>query len=368
MKHLDWIAAVGLGIGCSPTLTGAACLNDCNCPQEQRCVFDGGHGVCADGPNNCGGDAGPALFGTFTLNGGIAKPPGNQGTVVAWDHDPAIDAGGSMEATVGADGTWQINPSTEGETYYLQGFYALNAGRVVAGSVDKLAANGQSIAIDVPTYRCTVWSELAIPGQAAYLAGLIADVPNITDGTQTPNATVTATDGVRPTPFTFTLLPHPEDPFDNGDWAWGPLVAGDTVAHDTYAFSIEAPGYDAGTKCTVNNTSLTTVPTGVTLTPNPWNTLGTETITFIPPLSAQASYLGIAGVTLPSGSYLEVTHPQDGAMVTVVVDAGTIGDTCSVSSGKQCTFTVISVHQTVVGPAINEATSSTSQAFNTTQN
>jgi hypothetical protein len=372
VKQSAWLVAVALGFGCAPSLTGALCATDCNCPQQQRCVFDGGHGTCADGPNNCGGDAGPALFGTFTLNGGMAKPSGNQARVFAWDHNPALDGGPAVQATVNTDGTWQVYPSDLGQTYWLQGSYELNQGRVVNGGVISQMAMGQAIAIDVPTYQCIVWSELSEPSAAPYLAGLVADVPNITDGTELSTASITATDGVRPVPFMFTLSPHPEDPFDSGKWAWGPLLAGDTHAvQGTYAFTIDAEGYDAGTKCTVNNTSLQQVPSELNV-PAMWNTTAQQTVTFFPPLMAQVTYIGIVDansmrVSLPA-SLVQIFHPAaDGSKVTVTFPPGTLGNVCpQTTGGTQCSFGLLSVHTTFQGPGVNQATSSATAAFYTT--
>jgi hypothetical protein len=373
VRRFAWIAALGLGSGCAPTLTGALCATDCNCPQQQSCVLDGGHGVCADGPNNCGEDAGPALFGTFSLNGGIAKPAGNAAKVLVWDHNPIPDGGPAVQVTVSADGTWQISPSVLGQTYYLQGSYALNAGRIVNAGIVAQTADGRPVDVDVPTYQCTVWSELANPNMSAYLAGLVANVPNITDGTQSPTATVTATDGVQAVPFMFNLNPHPDDPFDNGEWAWGPVIPGLIQAHATYAFTINAPGYGPGTKCTVDNASLTQVPSQLNV-PSQWNTTIAQTVTFIPPLGTQVSFIGILDgnsmrVTLGSSQYVEIPHATDGPTVSVPFPVGTLGNVCPTSGGgNQCTLTVISVRQTNVGPGVNEATSSATAAFNTTQN
>jgi hypothetical protein len=365
------VTALAIAAGCAPPLEGATCVSDCNCPLQQTCVLDGGRGTCMTGSNYCGGDAGPALFGTFTLNGGIAKPTGNTAIVAIWTDTPTADGGPSAQATVNADGTWQVQPSVGGQSYYLQGWYALNAGRAVPGPLFAQVASGQPVNIDVPTYQCTVWSELAMPTASAYLAGLIADVPSITDGTQVSNATVTASDGVRPTPFPLSLVPRPEDPFDNGNWAWGPLLPGDTPAHGTYAFTIEAPGYHTGTTCTVNNMSLTQVPSALSVPPM-WKTTVAQTVSFNPPMATQVSFIGIIDgmgnrVPLGGGSYVEVQHAPDGSTVSVNFPAGMIGNVCSTSNGgRQCTLVVISVRQTVAGPGVNNATSSAVAFFNTT--
>jgi hypothetical protein len=374
------ILLLALLAGCSPTLSGAACLTDCNCPSAQRCLRnpDGGNGVCDDGANYCGKDAGPALFGTLTLNGGVQKPSGNAASVVAWDHNPTVFPDGGFETplfttNVNDDGTWELEQGASGATYYLTGIYALNAGRASWSLPEPETANGFSIDVDVPTYVCLVWSEFG-PTSAMplpFLAGLVADVPDITDGTELSTATVKASDGTRP--FTLKLTPHPEDPFASGKWAWGPLVPGDTPAvSGTYTFSISATGYDSATKCSVNSTLLNTVPTA-SMVPNPWDTTNDQTIVFTPPREAQATFIFIVDmsgnpVAIPP-QLTEIFHGTGGAPVSVTFPRNTLGSSICPENGKQCTLILLSVRQTFTGnTGVDEATASSSSFFNMTSN
>jgi hypothetical protein len=368
------LLALASAAACAPTLTGAACLGDCNCPSGQRCARnpDGGNGLCVVGANYCNKDAGPALFGTLTLNGGVQKPPGNPASVLAWDHNPGPLPDGGFEpplfyVPVNTDGTWEIDPGVSGTTYYLSGVYLLNAGRGVESLPAPHTASGLAADVDVPTYSCLTWSVLASAGGTPFLAGLVADVPDITDGTEISGASVKASDGMRD--FTLLFTPHPDDPFASGKFAWAPTIPGDTKAiAGTYTFTISATGYGNNTKCSVNNTLLGNVPTAPVV-PNPWITIQPQTVTFYPPREAQATYfivLDAVGNQQNLAQMNFVYHATTGAQVSVVFPAGTLGNVCP-ATGQQCTFNLLSLRTTLTGnTGICEATASSSSAFSTT--
>jgi hypothetical protein len=370
--------ATAVVAGCSPTLTGAACQTDCNCPSAQRCARnpDGGNGSCVTGANYCGKDAGPALFGVLTLNGGIPKPANNAASVYAWDHAPLIFGDGGLETPLlstptNSDGTWELPDGTAGTTYYLVGTYAINSGKTSWSLPAPQIANNRPLDVDVPTYGCLVWSELPMASAMPMpnLAGLVADVPNITDGTELSNATVKVSDGTNH--LTLSLTTQAIPPFiPIGLYGWNPSASSAPKAVvGAYTFTITGEGYDAGTKCSVNTTSLESVPAALTV-PATWFTNEAQTVTFSPPREAQFSFIGITdgagnAVQLPS-SDSAILHGTNSATVSVPFAPGILGSAACPAGGPQCTLTVLSVHETFTGnTGVDEASSSTTQAFYT---
>ena len=302
-RILGSIAALALAFaaGCAPTVTGAACLTDCNCPSALRCDKnpDGGAGRCIDGANYCGKDAGPALLGTLTLNGGIPKPAGNAAMVLAWDHQPAIfDDGGFesplIETTVDNDGTWGIEEATPGATYWLVGQYVMNPLRQSFSVPAQAPADGTIATVDVPTLTCNISSLRTAPGATATIlwAGAQSDVPDVTTGLELGDAGVKVVVNGSDIDLKLTTVQLLVPYVTAQRYSYVPPVDSPMALAENYGFKVKANGYSSSTLCQVTTHPLEHVPS-LTSVINPWPLDAGVTVGVAPPTESNVSVFGI---------------------------------------------------------------------------
>jgi hypothetical protein len=369
--------ATAIVAGCSPTLTGAACLTDCNCPGAQRCARnpDGGHGLCIDGANYCGKDAGPALLGTLTLNGGIAKPPNNAANVYAWDHQPIIFDDGGFEsalltAAVNSDGTWGMEDATSAGTYWLVGQYVMSPLKQGFSVPVQVTANGNLVTVDVPTLTCAVSTLRTAPGATATIlwAGALVDLPDINTGLEVGDAGVKVSDGTTDISMPLTtvqlLIPY----VTAERYAYAPPASSPATAAQTYTFRIKAAGYSGGALCTVTPHPLEHVPSLTTVI-NPWPLDAGVTVGVAPPTESNVSVFGIndsamTPLMLPMGINPKI-YPTGTTSLQLFFDVGTTVTASSCPMPAQCTFNVVSARFTREGPGTSEDTSYSSTPFST---
>jgi hypothetical protein len=376
-EALGSVLALTLVVGCAPTLTGAACTNDCYCPSAQRCAKnpDGGNGLCVDGANYCGKDAGPALLGTLTLNGGIPKPMGNAAMVLAWDHEPAVfDDGGFetplLETTCNDDGTWGIEDATAGATYWLVGQYVMSALKQSFGVAAQATATGTPVPIDVPTISCTITSLRTAPGTGAmiYWAGAQADVPDITTGLELGDAGVKVL--VNNTEIELTLgtvqllIPY----VMVQRYLYAPPANSLPELAASYAFKVDAKGYSSATMCPVTTHPLEHVPSLTTVI-NPWPLDAGVTVGVAPPPESNISVFSIDDSAMNALSLPMGTNPKIYATGTTSLQLSfPLGSTVTASScptPAECIFNVVSARFTREGPGLSEDSSLTTTPFST---
>jgi hypothetical protein len=375
IEALGSVLALTLAVGCAPTLTGAACLTDCNCPTAQRCAKnpDGGNGLCIDGANYCGKDAGPALLGTLTLNGGIPKPTGNAAMVLAWDHQPAIfDDGGFesplLQTTVNDDGTWGIEDATAGNTYWLVGQYVMSALKQSFGVAAQAMASGLPVNVDVPTITCTITSLRTAPGAAAtvYWAGAQADVPDIHTGEELGDAGVKVVVNNSPIPMALgtvqLLFPY----VTVQRYLYAP--PSNTDVAESYSFKVNASGYSSAAMCPVTTHPLEHVPS-LTTAISPWPLDAGVTVDVAPPTESNVSVFGIDdsamnALSLPMGINPKI-YPTGTTSLQLSFPLGSTVTASSCPTPAQCTFNVVSARFTREGPGFSEDTSLSTTIFST---
>ena len=228
-----WLPALLALAGCPPSLDGAPCASDSDCPSSQRCVAPAAapgsssgsstspaYGKCQDGAHQRNDyvldsgvpsiDAGPVcpgnpLAGTLTLNGGFSLPDANPAWVDVWDHAPALigpDGGRPFEPPtiqVAADlqtGAFSVPGLSVGKTYWVSGQYALtfdlDAGDLVDDAVSPPTPYftgfppACNLPLDVSTLaKCevvTAYNQSISTG--SYVLDAIADVRDITSGAE----------------------------------------------------------------------------------------------------------------------------------------------------------------------------------------
>jgi hypothetical protein len=363
--------------GCSPTLSGAACLTDCNCPSAQRCSrnSDGGNGSCIDGANYCGKDAGPALLGTLTLNGGIPKPTNNSAYVYAWDHQPIILDDGGFEpalftAAVDSDGTWGMEDAISGSSYWLVGQYVMNPLKLGFSVPAQATANGNLVTVDVPTLTCAVSTVRTTPGAAATIlwAGALVDLPDITTGVEIGDAGVKVSDGTSEMSMALNtvqlLIPY----MTAERYTYVPPASAPATAAQNYSFRIKATGYSGGALCTVTPHPLEHVPTLTTVI-SPWPLDAGVTVGVAPPTESNVSVFSIddsamTPLMLPQGINPKI-YVTGTTSLQLFFDVGSTVTASSCPYPAQCEFNVLSARFTREGPATSEDTSYSSTPFST---
>jgi hypothetical protein len=294
-------ALLALSTGCPPNLTGASCVNDCNCPRQQVCsaahCIDGIGNDCGtlgdagiDGGTDAGlGDGGPGYFaGLVRLNHGIDKPTGRSAWVYGWtswpDLSSGIPSGHVLFTATNANGTFVFTPPTGGFAdagiYFLAQYDLDGDGRpdVLTGDAYSLNPHpffpsdpgSTNINLDVETSSCFSFTTYNSLTGATYLEALAASIPDIDTGQPLAASLVLATAAVLEDGGTFSPLTFQTNPLNanlDGTFAYLPATTTTLPSIGVFTFVINAQGYsDSAYGCTLDYHDPTgATPVGLTL-------------------------------------------------------------------------------------------------------
>ena len=319
---LGCVLFLGLA-ACPPSLEGAPCFGDVNCPASQHCVGKpAGPGTCVEGARGVhdyeadagrdgGVDAGPQcasapLAGTLTLNGFGMLPPQRAAWIDVWDHPPRVNSGDGgrffeapmVQVAIAGQSTGFAVPGAEvGKTYYVAGqFDLLNNGDptdlahdVVSEPVAVTAGFDPAcdLTVDVKSLRrCVVVTLLDQMIPTPILFDEVVDVPDVTTGQELSGGVTVLgfdPDGGETVGRALSEQPDPTVLVDGGPlggfsdagggsadtspvWALAhplnpsSLFMSDLQAYSgDYQFAVTAPGY-MGTTCQVPVVVQTSAP------------------------------------------------------------------------------------------------------------